>query len=119
MAEEENSKKVETEEIKDTDIKEGMFFAGVGYISVLCLVPLFLKKDNKFAMHHGKQGLVLFIAEVAISIVGGIPIIGWVIALIGWVFFGILSLIGIIQVLMGKYWKMPVVYNIAKKMTLP
>lgn len=118
MVEEENSEEVQTQKIND-DIKEGMFFAAIGYIFVLCLVPLFLKKDNKFAIHHGKQGLVLFIGEIAAFIIAAIPVIGWIISLIAQVCFSILSLIGIIQVLMGKYWKMPIVYNIANKMTLP
>jgi hypothetical protein len=48
----------------DPVVKDGMVFAIVAYIGILCLLPLLLKKDNKFALHHGKQGLVLFIAEI-------------------------------------------------------
>lgn len=103
----------------EKEVKEGMFFAVIGYFSILCFVPLFLKKDNKFAIHHGRQGLVLFICEIAACIIWAIPIIGWFVSSIAFIVFGVLSLIGIIQVLMGKYWKMPVIYNIASKMTIP
>jgi len=103
----------------DKKVEEGMFFATIGYLSILCLVPLLLKKDNDFAVHHGKQGLVLLIGEIAAFIIKAIPAIGPVISPIAQVVFMVLSLAGIIYVLMGKYWKMPVVYNIASKMTIP
>ncbi len=103
----------------DKEVKEGMFFAAIAYIFILCIVPLMLKKDNKFAVHHGKQGLVLLIGEIAIGILGLIPFLGLIIFIIGTMLFGILSLIGIVQVLMGKYWKMPIVANIANKIAIP
>ncbi len=100
---------------EDKEVQEGKIFAVLAYLSILCLVPLLLKKDNKFALHHGKQGLVLFIGEVAVGILAWIPILGWVLAPIGSVIFIILSLTGIVQALMGNYWKCPVVSDIAKK----
>ncbi|MBI3317099.1 MAG: hypothetical protein HYZ85_03745, partial [Candidatus Omnitrophica bacterium] len=33
----------------DPEIQEGKFFAAVGYVSLLCFVPLVLKKGNRFA----------------------------------------------------------------------
>ena len=105
------------EEIKkeDTEVLEGKPYAILAYLWILCLVPLIIKKDNKFAMFHAKQGLVVFIGELALSIVGIIPILGWIIAFFGMILFSVLSLIGIVQVLMGKYWKMPVVAEIAEQ----
>jgi len=119
MTEKKAKEKNEKIEVKDKEVKEGMFFAAVGYLFILCLVPLLLKKDNKFAIHHGRQALVLFICEIAALIVFAIPIVGWIISPILLVLFSILSLLGIIQVLMGKYWKMPMVHSIANKMTIP
>lgn len=107
-----------TETPVDSEIKEGKFFALIGYISVLCLVPLILKKDNKFAIFHGKQGLVLFILEVAAAILKSIPAIGELVFSLAFVVFGILSLIGIIKVLMNEYWQMPYVYEIAQKISI-
>ena len=40
------------------------YVAAISYLWILCFVPLFLKKKSKFAQHHAKQGLVLFIAEI-------------------------------------------------------
>ncbi len=103
---------------EDKEIKEGRLFAMLGYLSILCLVPLLLKKDNEFALYHGKQGLVLFIWLVAASIIAPIPLLGWGIWIISAVLIVALSAIGIIQVLMGKYWKMPYISNIASKISI-
>ena len=104
--------------VEDKEVQEGKIFAVLAYLSVLCLVPLLLKKDNKFAFHHGKQGLVIFIGEVAIGILAWIPFLGWVLAPIGSLIFFVVSLIGIIQALRGDYWKCPVVSDIAEKIKI-
>ncbi|MBI3313117.1 MAG: hypothetical protein HYZ83_02645 [Candidatus Omnitrophica bacterium] len=103
---------------QDPEIQDGKFFAAIGYLSVLCFVPLLLKKGNKFAQFHGKQGLVLFILEVAASILKAVPALGDLIFTVAFVVFGILSLVGILKVLMGEYWEMPVVYEVANRITL-
>lgn len=103
---------------QDPVIQEGKFFAAIGYIYFLCFVPLILKKDNKFCQFHGKQALVLFILEVAASILKVVPALGDLVFTVAFVVFGILSLVGIVKVLMGEYWEMPVVYEISNRITL-
>lgn len=102
---------------EDKEIQEGKIFAVIGYLGILCLVPLLFKKENKFALFHGKQGLVLFLGEVALGIISVIPFL-WFVRFFGVLIFGILSLVGIIQVLMGNYWKMPVIADIADKFNI-
>ena len=102
----------------DPEIQEGKFFAAVGYLSVLCFVPLLLKKGNRFAQFHGKQGLVLFILEVAASILKAVPALGDVVFTLAFVVLGILSLVGVVKVLMGEYWEMPVIQEVASKISL-
>jgi uncharacterized membrane protein len=101
-----------------TEERSGNLYAVLSYIWVLCLIPLLLKKDDEFAFFHAKQGLVLFIAEVAFSMISIIPILGWVVGPLGMLICGILALIGIIQVLMGNKWKMPVIGDWAEKITV-
>ena len=103
---------------QDSEVAEAKFFAAVGYLNVLCFVPLFLKKQNKFAQFHGKQALVLFILEMAAAILKMIPILGDLVFTVAFVVFGILSLIGILKVMAGEYWEMPVIYEISTRMTL-
>ncbi len=103
---------------QNPEIQDAKFFAAVGYLNVLCFVPLFLKKGNKFAQFHGKQALVLFILEVAAGIISIVPAIGDLVSRLAFVIFGILALIGIIKVLMEEYWEMPVIYEISTRITL-
>lgn len=111
-------KKSDVIQTQDPVIAEGKFFAVVGYISLLCFAPLFLKRDNKFAQFHGRQGLILFILEVAASMLKVVPILGDVIFTLAWVVFGIFSLVAMVKVLMNEYWEMPVISAIAAKITL-
>lgn len=112
------AKKNDKDANQDSQIEDGKIFAVIGYLGILCLVPLLLKKNNKFALFHGKQGLVLFIGEVGASIITIIPILGQLIWILAVMVFGILSLVGIVQSLMGNYWRMPVIGEIAEKISL-
>lgn len=100
------------------EIEEGKIFAVLGYIGILCFVPLFLKKENKFALFHGKQGLTLFIFEVAAAIISMIPFLGCFIGVLALIIFPILSLMGMIRAFMGHYWKIPVLGSVAEKITI-
>jgi uncharacterized membrane protein len=102
----------------DPQIQDGKYFALIGYLSVLCLVPLILKRGNRFAQFHGKQALVLFIFELAAGVLRIIPGLGEVIFQISIVVFGILSLVAILKVLMNEYWEIPVVHDLAQKITI-
>lgn len=103
---------------ENKEIQEGKIFAVLGYLWILCFIPLLFKKENKFALFHAKQGLVLFIAELALWLISIIPFLGWIIGLLGSIACGILSLIGVIQSLMGEYWKAPLISDYAEKIKL-
>lgn len=105
----------------DTDkqeTQEGKFFAAISYISFLCIISLILKKDNKFALYHAKQGLVLFVFEVAGFILSIIPVLGWLIKIFGLALFVLISLWGILEALMGNFSRIPIVSDIADKIIL-
>jgi uncharacterized membrane protein len=110
--------KREQEQPVDNTIEDGKIFAVVGYIGILCLLPLLLKKDNKFALHHGKQGLVIFIGAVIAGFLPILPLIGLILSPILFLVLIIYSIIGIVQSASGKYWDAPVVADIAKKINL-
>jgi len=103
----------------DRTVEEGKIWAFIGYWWILFLVPLLAKKDNKFALFHGKQGMVLFVFEVIIWILSYIPVIGWfIIGPIGSIICIILAIVGMVKSLQGKYWKMPVLGDIAEKIKI-
>jgi len=103
---------------KEKDIREGKFFAVISYISFLCIISMILKKDNKFALYHAKHGLALFVLEVSCFIISIIPLLGWLIGMLAVVVFSLFSIWGILQALMGKYSRLPLISDIADKIIL-
>ncbi|MDD5282283.1 MAG: hypothetical protein PHF69_06320 [Candidatus Omnitrophica bacterium] len=106
--------KIQDEEI----IREGKFFAVISYVSFLCIISLILKKDNKFALYHARQGLVLFVMEVAAFILSIIPLLGWLIWIFGYALFLLVSIWGIMQAALGIYCRIPIVTEISEKVIL-
>jgi uncharacterized membrane protein len=134
MSEQPASVQAPTPQSEQQMIEEGKVFALLAYLGILCLVPLLAKKDNKFAYFHAKQGLVLFIAEIALFIViiiimvivgilgmaigfiaGILSILVWLLWFLCSLGFLALSIIGIVQSLNGKYWEMPILGKYATK----
>lgn len=101
---------------KEKEILDGKVFAILSYLSILCIIPLVLKKENNFVLSHGKQGLVIFVGEVAVFVVH-IVLGQWFLSSGSFV-FGAISLWGIIEVLRGRYVKLPIISDIADKITL-
>ena len=99
---------------KDKDIEKNKNIAALSYIWILCLVPLLGKKNSKFAQFHAKQGLILFIIEIAAGLVFWFPIFGQLLILA----LLVVSVMGIIKVLNGEWWKIPYIYDWSKKINL-
>ena len=97
-------------------ILEGKVFAMLGYLSILCIIPLILKKENRFVLKHAKQGLVIFVAEVAVFILH--ILLGVWVFKIGMFICGVASFIGILASLRGHYVKLPFVSEIARSIHL-
>lgn len=101
------------EQSKDTRI-----LSAIGYLWILCLLPLLGKRESGFAQHHGKQGLVLTITSFIIWLVAWVPVIGWIIGFFGTIGLLILAVTGIQNAMQGKYWEMPVLGKYAKQIKL-
>lgn len=103
---------------KDKEIRDGQLVALFSYLGVLCIIPLVLKKENKFAVFHGKQGLIIFVLEVISLILAAFPTIGLFLSSTISIFCLLLSLWGIIQVLLGKYGRIYLINTLAEKVTV-
>lgn len=108
--------KKQTKQIPEIDINRGM--AVISYLFCLCLIPLLLKSKDKFVYHHAKQGLVLFIFEIIIIVVGLLPLIGWLVSFLGLIFAVLMSIMGILNALAGRMWEMPVLGKYKGKIDL-
>ncbi len=94
----------------DKDVEENKAITVLSYLGILCLVPLLLKKDSKFAKFHARQGLILTIGWVF----SWLPFIGWILSVI----LAIFAIWGIINVLNGKYVALPIVGDLAEKINI-
>ena len=95
---------------EDQDVKDNKGITILSYIGILCLIPLLAKKDSRFAKFHAKQGLVILIGELFTWI----PFVGWMLG----IFLFVLSVMGIVNVLGGKYTKLPIVGDLAEKFNI-
>ncbi len=109
-------------EYNAADVANNKIFAILSYIFILFIVPLIAAPKSKFARFHANQGIVLFIAEVILSVALSI-----VQAIIGWTFLGIildvigmiiglaelaLMIIGIVNAATGKAKELPIIGKI-------
>ena len=93
-------------------------FGILSYLGPLVIIPLLLEKNNHFIKFHMKQGLVLLIIEIILSIFGGMrwsmlsPIYDIIhLALL------ILIILGIINVIQEKEKELPIVGGLARYFT--
>ena len=56
-----------------------MLFGVLSYLPILVLIPLLIKKDDDFVHFHAKQGLIMLVILISISVISMVPIIGWLI----------------------------------------
>ncbi len=94
------------------DIEANKLMAVLAYI--LFFIPLLAAKESPYAKFHTNQGLTLFLAGVAVSILGSIiPFLGWFLILpVGCVIVGVLGIIGIINAFGGKAKELPLIGKI-------
>lgn len=98
----------------EKDVQDNRAITYLSYLGLLCLIPLLVKKDSKFALFHAKQGLVMAI--------------GWFLGSFLYIVFGlgflvhlallILSIMGLVNVNEGKMKKLPVIGDLAEKFNI-
>ena len=109
-----------TAEFDAKDIENNKILSLFSYLWILFLVPMFAAKDSKFARFHVNQGIVLFIFNIAWSIVdlilsailGKIIVVSLVYGILSSVVslaFFALAILGIVNACMGKAKKLPLI----------
>ena len=101
----------------EAEIDEGRSAAILAYIPFMCFVPLTTMRGNKFALHHGRQGLVLLILEIlaALFMIPKVSDYFWVMVLI--VCAGSAA-VGILFAVQGKTCKLPYIGDLADWMKI-
>jgi uncharacterized membrane protein len=97
------------------DILDGKMYSVLAYLSIFCIVPLILRKNNAFVLSHGRQGLVLFVGEVGALVLS--IVFPWVLRPLLFILFGF-SFWGMVNAILGQFVEFPVIARIAEKITL-
>jgi uncharacterized membrane protein len=103
------------DEMTVEEVKEGAPFAALSYVFFLWILTFMFSKGNRFAHFHAKQGIAIFIGEIAFGVLSLLPLIGKLFYVVGLVLFLSMSLYGIYSALTGKMVRMPFISSIADK----
>jgi len=106
----------ETTQMDPQDIESNKVISLFSYLGILFLIPLLAAKDSKYARFHANQGLVLFLAEIVVNIVGiilaFIPIIGAILLFVLEIIVLVLVIMGIVNSITGKAKELPIIGKI-------
>lgn len=111
------------------DVQNNKAMGILAYIGILVLVPLFGAKNSKFARFHTGQGLTLAAFEVAYIITeviinaivnaifpwytfSSVPTVVATILNLGYAFFTVMAVLGIVNAAKGTFKKLPVIGSV-------
>lgn len=81
---------------------EDKTIAVISYLTLIGLIIAFVMNSNKkypFASYHIRQSLGLTLCSIVLSMIGVIPILGWLVSIFGLFFLLYLWIMGIINAL--------------------
>lgn len=93
--------------------KHNVAMAVLAYIGPLIIVSYLVAKDDPFVKYHMRQGLVLLVIEVALSLLGSLVYMFWPIIQIINIVVLVLAIIGIINAVKGREKELPIVGKFA------
>jgi len=107
----------ETTKVKSADAEKYRGMAILAY--VIFFIPLLTEaKDSPYVKFHVKQGLIVLLSSIAVSVIGSIiPFLGWFLILpIGSLLVLFIWIMGIINALNGEEKQVPLVGKYADQL---
>lgn len=93
-----------------SDIEANRLVAAVSWLWVLSIIILLVKKDSEFVRFHARQSFVVFLISVVLFIFFGLlGVFGWALQWLLQLTVFVVSVVGFIQALQGKWWTLPVI----------
>ncbi len=94
--------------------EEGRVAAIMSYIPFLCFIPLLNMRENKEALTHARQGVILFLVELVaviflIDFISNLVFTAILMAALA------LSVAGIYFAMQGRNYELPIISDLAKK----
>ena len=96
---------METQESTISKSAEGKNIAIIAYITIIGLIIAFVMNNEKkdpFASYHIRQSLGLGLTALALGAIGIIPILGWIINLLGIFVILYMWIMGLMNAINGK-----------------
>ncbi len=94
-------------------VNDDKLWSILSYIPILCLIPLLQEETNSELRLHARQGVVLMLLEILICILL-IPGVTTVLFSVGLLICIVFALIGAFNASQSKYWRIPVISDIAE-----
>jgi uncharacterized membrane protein len=105
---------METIENNPVTTNEGKNIAIIAYITIIGLIIAFVMnndKKNDFAKYHIKQSLGLALTGLALGLIGMIPILGWIINILGIFVLLYMWIMGLVNAINGQDKPVPILGN--------
>ncbi|MFC2185764.1 DUF4870 domain-containing protein [Fulvivirgaceae bacterium LMO-SS25] len=99
-------------------IAEGKSIATIAYVTLIGLIVAFVQngeKKNAFARYHIRQSLGLMCTGFALSLVNIIPLLGWIISILGVIGLMVLWIMGLMNAINGKEQPIPLLGGLYNK----
>jgi len=104
------------------EVEDGKAFAILSYALSFISIPFFLvpliMRNNSFALFHAKQCLMIWLAGIAVGVVGGIltvVCIGVILLLVGGIFLLVLNVMGLLNAIQGQTKPLPLIGQYAEQ----
>lgn len=104
------TKEITTKETEENS-KEGKTNAVLAYITIIGLIIAFVlnnEKKNTFASFHIKQSLGIAVTGLVLGLIGLIPIIGWIINILGFFVLVYMWIMGLMNAVNEKQKVVPI-----------
>lgn len=102
---------METELTNKTSETQDKTIAIISYLTLIGLIIAFVMNNDKkelFASFHIRQSLGLTLTSLALSLINIIPILGWIVSIVGFFVLLYMWIVGLLNAINGKYKTVPI-----------
>ncbi|EGV44953.1 hypothetical protein BZARG_7 [Bizionia argentinensis JUB59] len=95
----------------NSNIAEGKSIATIAYLTIIGLIIAFVmnnEKKNEFAKYHIIQSLGLALTGLALGVIGMIPLLGWLISIVGFFVIIYMWIMGLMNAINEKQVPLPI-----------
>lgn len=89
----------------------------IAYLTLIGLIIAFIsnKDKNELTSYHIRQSLGIAVTGFALGIVGVVPVLGWIISMVGFLFIAVLWIMGLMNAINNKKEPVPLLGEMYNK----